>query len=117
MAQVETLAAVALLQDWCHRAVVLHPVLHPLLRPNAAAHQRHGKGHIMDHPLRPGQDLSIRRPDHPRRRRLQTPKNQTQTQKLTTSQHKQSGEVHFKTDTFRPKRRNIIEKLFHVYMP
>ena len=79
MAQAEKLAAVALLQDRCHRAAVLHPVLHPVLRPNAVAHQRHGKGHIMDRPLRPGQDLPIRRPGHPRRRRLRTPKNQAQT--------------------------------------
>ena len=91
MAQAEKLAAVALLQDRCHRAAVLHPVLHPVLRPDAVAHQRYGKGHIMDHPLRSGQDLSIRRPDHPRRRRLQTPKNQTQTQNAYSLTYQLNG--------------------------
>ena len=84
MAQAETLAAVTFLQDRCHRVVVLHPVLHIVLCPNAAADQRYSKGCIMDHPLRPGKDLSIRRPDHPRRRGLQTPQEQTQAQKILT---------------------------------
>ena len=80
MAQTQILAAVTLFQDRCHRVVVLHTVLHTVLCPNAAAYQRFGKGHIVDHPLRPGKDLSIRRSDHPRRRGLQTPQRQTQTQ-------------------------------------
>lgn len=84
MAQVEVLATVSLFQDRCHCVVVLHTVLYIVLCPNAATHQRFGKGHIMDHPLRPGKDLPIRRPDHPRRRRLQTPKKQTQTQNTVT---------------------------------
>ena len=85
MAEVETLAAVTIFQDRCHRVAVLHTVLYTVLCPNAAAHQRFGKGHIMDHPFRTGKDLPIRRPDNPRRRRLQTPKKQAQTQNILTS--------------------------------
>ena len=86
MAQVEVLAAVTLLQDRCHRVAVLHTVLYTVLCPNAAAHQRFGKGHIMDRLFRTGKNLPIRRPDHPRRRGLQTPQKQTQTQNLLTSE-------------------------------
>ena len=80
MAEVETLAAVSIFQDRCHRVAVLHTVLYTVLCPNAASHQRYGKGRIMDYPLRSGQDLPIRRLDNPRRRRLQTPQEQVQAQ-------------------------------------
>ena len=80
MASVEVLAAVTLVQDRCHRVVVLHTVLYTVLCPNAASHQRYGKGRIMDYPLWVSQDLPIRRLDNPGRRRLQTPQKQVQAQ-------------------------------------
>lgn len=54
MAQAKTLAAVTIVQDWCHRVAVLHSILYTVLCPDAASHQRHGKGRIMDRPLRTG---------------------------------------------------------------
>lgn len=63
----KAVAAVAVFPHRCHSAAVLHTVLHPVVRPDAAACQRRRERGVMDGALRHGQDLPVRRHHHPRR--------------------------------------------------
>ena len=55
----QRMAAIPVIQDWCHRPVVLHTLLYPVLRPDVAAHQYISKGRALGCALRTGQDLPV----------------------------------------------------------
>lgn len=57
-----------------HRAPPMHPLLYPVVRSDALAHQRRGKRGALDHPLWLGQDLPVWGTDDPRRGGLPTGK-------------------------------------------
>lgn len=50
----ETLAPVALFQNWCYCSFVLHTLLYPFLRPDAATNKCCSKGNLMDYTIRIG---------------------------------------------------------------
>ena len=62
--KVKTWLQSPVIQDGCNSVALLHTVLHPLLRPDAAAHKRGGEGNTLDGTLRHGKDLPVWRPHH-----------------------------------------------------
>ena len=72
------MAAIIVIQDRCNSLAVLYSILYPIIRTDAFANQRYGKGHPMDNPVRIGKDLSVWRPYHSGSGRLQTPQEQIQ---------------------------------------
>ena len=47
------MVTIAVIQNRRDCIALLHSILHPVIRANAATHQCHGKRHFVDRPLRP----------------------------------------------------------------
>ena len=92
------------LQDRCHRAVSLHPLLYPLLRPDGSPHQCRCQECPLGRPFRTCQDISIWRAHHPRSRRCQTGKKVFQ-------EGEKFPQNKFMTPLFRDNKKEIVKNV------